>query len=106
MVGIASFLIASKFEDIYPPEVDEFCFLCENVYSKEEILHKEGEILFFLNFDLVFVSVLDVLDHYILALEILNENIVHTSEMILKIFLFHSHLGKFNSFKVAAFAVD
>lgn len=35
LVGIASFLIASKFEDIYPPELEEFCFLCENVYSKQ-----------------------------------------------------------------------
>ena len=35
LVGIASFLIASKFEDIYPPEVEEFCFLCENVYTKK-----------------------------------------------------------------------
>lgn len=34
LVGIACFLIASKFEDIYPPEVKEFVYLCENVYSK------------------------------------------------------------------------
>lgn len=60
----------------------------------------------FLNFDLVFVSVIDVLDHYVMALNLENNIVISSAEMILKLFLFHSHLGKYNSFKVAAFAID
>ena len=61
-MGITSFFIASKFEDIYPPELDEFCYLCENIYTKQDILNLEGMILSFLNFDLIFVSSLDVIE--------------------------------------------
>jgi hypothetical protein len=33
LLGIAAFLIASKFEDIYPPESNELCYLCDNAYD-------------------------------------------------------------------------
>lgn len=106
LVGIASFLIASKFEDIYPPELEEFCFLCENVYSKEEILRQEENILAFLRFELIFVSVQDVLEHYLEILDSQSKNLREFSQLIAKLFLFQSHLGKFNSFKLAAFSID
>ena len=31
---MAAFLVASKFEDIYPPDTKELCYLCENAYSR------------------------------------------------------------------------
>ena len=55
-------MLASKFEDIYPPESKELCYLCENAYTKEEIYKLEGEILSLFNFDLVFVSAFDILE--------------------------------------------
>lgn len=45
LIGMACFLVASKFEDIYPPETKELCYLCDNAYTKEEILKIESEIL-------------------------------------------------------------
>lgn len=42
LIGMASFLVASKFEDIYPPDTKELCYLCENAYTKEEILKAES----------------------------------------------------------------
>ena len=106
LVGIASFLIASKFEDIYPPDISELCFLCENVYTKDQILQQEGKILSFLNFDLIFVSAFDVMDHYNQALDIKNQSVKDMTSMILKLFLYKNHIGKYNSFKLAAFALD
>lgn len=61
LVGISSFLIASKFEDIYPPEIEHIIYLCEFLYSKEQILRMEGDILFQLGFNLVFVCSFDAL---------------------------------------------
>ena len=60
----------------------------------------------FLNFDLIFVSVLDVLDNYIFTLEIHNNNVYSMAVLILQLFLYQSHLSKYNSFKLAAFALD
>ena len=38
LVGIASLFISSKFEEIYAPELKDFVHVCDNAYTKEEIL--------------------------------------------------------------------
>lgn len=45
LVGISSMLIASKYEEIWAPEVNDFIIICDNVYSREQILRMEKEIL-------------------------------------------------------------
>ena len=54
--------MASKFEDIYPPDTKELCYLCENAYSKEEILNVEADILSTFGFELIFTSCYDILE--------------------------------------------
>lgn len=50
LVGVTSMLIASKYEEMYAPEVADFVYITDNAYSKKEILHMEGDILRALNF--------------------------------------------------------
>merc|ERR1719379_1427202 len=50
LVGVSSMLIASKFEEIYPPEVRDFVYITDNAYLKEEILQMEIQILTALKF--------------------------------------------------------
>jgi hypothetical protein len=64
LVGMACFLVASKFEDIYPPDTKELCYLCENAYSKEEILKVESDILSVFGFELMFTSCYDLLEQF------------------------------------------
>ena len=56
LVGISSYLIASKYEDIYPPYVDELSQICNFIYTTDEIIKKEYEILDGLNFDILYNS--------------------------------------------------
>ena len=49
-------LIASKYEEIYAPEVRDFVYITDKSYSKEEILKMEYTILSSLNFDILQVS--------------------------------------------------
>jgi hypothetical protein len=49
-VGVASLLIACKYEEIYPPEVRDCVYITDQAYSREEVLEMEEEILRFLNF--------------------------------------------------------
>lgn len=56
LVGVSAMFIASKFEEIYAPEVKDFVFVCDKAYTKEEILHMESLILKQLNFDLTSTS--------------------------------------------------
>ncbi|CAI5463879.1 unnamed protein product [Closterium sp. Yama58-4] len=36
LLGIAAMLIASKYEEIYAPQVDEFCYITDNTYRRHE----------------------------------------------------------------------
>jgi len=37
LVGVTSFLIASKYEEIYPPDIHDLVYVCDNAYSKQEV---------------------------------------------------------------------
>jgi hypothetical protein len=49
-------LIASKYEEIYAPEVRDFVYITDKSYSREEIIQMEYIILSNLNFDILQVS--------------------------------------------------
>lgn len=56
LVGISCLFLASKYEEIYPPDLKEFVLVCDNTYSSDEIIVMEGMIISKLGFDLVFTS--------------------------------------------------
>ncbi len=45
LVGVASLLIAAKYEEIYPPELHQFLNVADNAYSKSELLAMEQTII-------------------------------------------------------------
>lgn len=57
-------LIASKYEEIYPPEVKDFVYVTDRAYTKNEILDMEGKILSLLTFHLTTPSSLRFLERY------------------------------------------
>merc|ERR1719265_519097 len=52
LVGVGGMLIATKFEEIYPPETKDFVYITDNAYTKEEVLHIEAVMLSELGFQL------------------------------------------------------
>ncbi|XP_041089199.1 cyclin-A1 [Polyodon spathula] len=52
LVGTAAVLLASKYEEIYPPEVDEFVYITDDTYTKKQVLRMEHLLLKVLAFDL------------------------------------------------------
>ena len=56
LIAISSYFIASKYEDIYPPYLDELSQICNYIYSNDDIIKKEYEILSGLNFDVLYNS--------------------------------------------------
>ncbi|KAM0855591.1 hypothetical protein ACQ4PT_049662 [Festuca glaucescens] len=52
LLGITSMLIASKYEEICAPRVEEFCFITDNTYTKAEVLKMECQVLNDLGFHL------------------------------------------------------
>lgn len=45
------FLSVRKYEEIYPPDVSEFCYITDDTYTKKQVLRMEHLILEVLGFE-------------------------------------------------------
>merc|ERR1719369_1642590 len=52
LVGTACMFIASKYEEIYPPDVGEFVYITDDTYNKRQVLRMEHLVLKVLGFNL------------------------------------------------------
>ena len=52
LVGVACMLVASKYEEIYAPEVRDFEYICDGAFARQEILDMEITVLNTLGFDI------------------------------------------------------
>ncbi|XP_042830953.1 G2/mitotic-specific cyclin-B3 [Panthera tigris] len=52
LLGSTAFLIAAKFEESCPPCVDDFLYICDDIYQRDEMLTMEISILQTLKFDI------------------------------------------------------
>ncbi|RDX60205.1 putative cyclin-A3-1, partial [Mucuna pruriens] len=52
LLGVSSLFIASKYEEIDPPYVDQFCDVTENTFNEEEVIKMEADILKSLQFEM------------------------------------------------------
>ncbi|XP_022141694.1 cyclin-A1-1 [Momordica charantia] len=52
LLGVACMMIASKYEEICAPQVEEFCYITDNTYFKEEVLQMESSVLNYLKFEM------------------------------------------------------
>ncbi|XP_043982439.1 cyclin-A2 [Gambusia affinis] len=64
LVGTAAMLLASKFEEIYPPEVAEFVYITDDTYTKKQVLRMEHLVLKVLSFDLAAPTIHQFLTQY------------------------------------------
>jgi len=79
LVGVIAMFIASKYEEILAPSVEEFVFMTENGYAKEEILKGEWIVLQTLEFNIShycspyslskFLAEVSLLDHRFLRVK-------------------------------------
>jgi len=56
LVGITSLFIASKYEEIYPPPLNDYVYVCADAYGPNQILEMEGKILGKVGFNLLYTS--------------------------------------------------
>ncbi|KAL0856264.1 hypothetical protein Bca101_061417 [Brassica carinata] len=52
LLGVTCMLIASKYEEICAPKLEEFCFITDNTYTSLEVVAMETQVLNFLHFRL------------------------------------------------------
>ncbi|XP_078040187.1 G2/mitotic-specific cyclin-B-like [Augochlora pura] len=52
LVGVTAMLVASKYEEMYSPDMSDFVYITDNAYSKEEILQMEMVVVRTLDYSL------------------------------------------------------
>uniref|UniRef100_A0A0A9CVS3 CYCZM2W n=1 Tax=Arundo donax TaxID=35708 RepID=A0A0A9CVS3_ARUDO len=52
LLGIACMLIAAKYEEICAPHIEEFCYITDNTYFRDEVLEMETSVLSHLKFEM------------------------------------------------------
>jgi hypothetical protein len=67
LVGVTALLIASKYEEIYPPELRDLVYICDRAYSRNEILEMEEIILKALEYQITIPSAHAFLVRYLKA---------------------------------------
>ena len=67
LVGVTALLLASKYEEIYPPEIRDLVYITDRAYSKTDILCMESTMLNKLEFNLTVPSVGVFLARYLKA---------------------------------------
>eukprot|EP01128_Nolandella_sp_AFSM9_P008482 TRINITY_DN5197_c0_g1_i1.p1 TRINITY_DN5197_c0_g1~~TRINITY_DN5197_c0_g1_i1.p1 ORF type:complete len:399 (+),score=90.78 TRINITY_DN5197_c0_g1_i1:30-1199(+) len=73
LLGVTSMLIASKYEEVLAPIVDDFVYITDGTYSREEILHTEQIVLRVLGFRLSLTTTQNFLDRFLLFMGVQND---------------------------------
>ena len=70
-MGISALMISCKHEEINVPKVEDFIYITDNAYNKEEVFKMEQDILNGLNYDLLYPSPIKLLLNF-LSIYLLN----------------------------------
>ncbi|EME30308.1 Cyclin-B2-4 [Galdieria sulphuraria] len=104
LVGVTAMLIASKYEEIYPPEVRDFEYITDKAYNKEEILSMEAIMLNILKFDLTIASSLNFLTRFLKAADADKQSMLFAN-YLLELCLSHYKMIRYEPSRMAASAV-
>ena len=64
LLGVTAMLIASKYEEIFVPKIEDFVDITDNTYSKEQVLRQEFQILKLLDYNITFPTTYRFLERY------------------------------------------
>ncbi|KAL8141231.1 hypothetical protein V2J09_007252 [Rumex salicifolius] len=73
LLGIACMMIAAKYEEICAPQVEEYCYITDNTYLKDEVLHMESAVLNYLKFEMTAPTTKCFLRRFVLAAQACSE---------------------------------
>ncbi|KAF2291359.1 hypothetical protein GH714_023207 [Hevea brasiliensis] len=73
LLGVACMMIAAKYEEICAPQVEEFCYITDNTYFREEVLEMESAVLNYLKFEMTAPTAKCFLRRFVRAAQGINE---------------------------------
>lgn len=96
LVALAAMLIATKYEEIYPPLLKDFVYICDQLFSANDILEMEKSILFVLDFDIQLTSAYRFLERFAKHQK-LDQVTFFLSQYMLELGLLDSKMNQFNN---------
>jgi hypothetical protein len=105
LVGICSFLIASKYEDTDSPPIDKLIYISKYIYTHNDIVSMEKDILVTLNFDIFSVSTFHFFSYFYVVSEINNKKLFNLGQLILEICLLNIEIMSYNQSLIALGAI-
>ena len=79
-------LIASKYEEIYVPELVDFVFISDNTYSQQEIIEMERSILITLEFNISYPTSYRFLERFAKVAKV-GQNVFYMAQYFLELTL-------------------
>merc|ERR1740130_2105828 len=104
LVGVTSMLIAAKFEEVYPPQINDFVYVTDKAYTKEDIIKMEVAILGALDFKICTPTPMQFLDRY-QSVNGCSESHQHLAQYLLELTLPDYNMLKYTPSRLAASAV-
>lgn len=104
LIGVTCMLIASKYEEIYPPFIKDFIYITDQAYTKDQIVNTEVEILQSLGFELTFPTTLRFLERYSQISEC-DPKLVALSKYMLELSLVEVRMNRWNQSLLACAAI-
>ena len=101
LVAISSYLIASKYEDTNSPSIDDLIYISKNIYSHNNIIEMEIDILSTLNFDIFSVSSYQFFSFFYLISNLNNKILFCLGHLILELCLLNIDLMSYDSSQLA-----
>jgi cyclin B len=105
LVGVTAMLLASKYEEIYAPEVKDFVYITDRAYTRAQILSMEAAMLNALKFNLTVPTAYPFLNRFLKAAQA-NRRVTNLAHYFVERTLQEYSMLRFLPSQVAAAAVN
>ena len=97
LVAISSYLIASKYEDTNTPSINDLIYISKDIYTHNDIINMEIDILSTLNFDIFSVSSYQFYSFFYLVSNLNNKILFCLGHLILELCLLNIDIMSYDS---------
>eukprot|EP00931_Biecheleriopsis_adriatica_P120152 TRINITY_DN95282_c0_g1_i1.p1 TRINITY_DN95282_c0_g1~~TRINITY_DN95282_c0_g1_i1.p1 ORF type:complete len:536 (+),score=110.55 TRINITY_DN95282_c0_g1_i1:97-1608(+) len=105
LVGVSGMFIAAKYEEIDPPRVNDFVYITDNTYTRNEIMDMECTMLTALGFEIVMPTQAHFLEYMVKANGCSDPRHEETVKYLLELALVDTHMLKYKPSHLVAAAI-
>ncbi|OWZ18940.1 Cyclin B [Phytophthora megakarya] len=105
LVGVSAMFIAAKYEEIYPPEAEDFVKITDNAYTREDIFQMEAKMLAAVSYRVTFPTAFQFMKRFVKASRTCDDRVEHFAHYIIDRSLQEYKLIKYLPSTIAASAV-